>query len=142
MLTISKLAEKARVRPGTIRFYEKAGLLPPADRTAAGYRVYEEEAADRLRFIKGVQRFGLRLREVRELLEVMDRGLCPCGHTEALVRNRIAEVGQGIARLEDVKNRLVQLAEGFPATACPDDDSGRWPCEQEFIRHGGEKRGS
>lgn len=89
-LTVSKLATEAGVRPDTVRYYEKAGLLPPADRAASGYRLYGKEAVDRLRFIKGVQSFGLRRSEVRDLLEVMDRGLCPCGHAEGLVRSRIA----------------------------------------------------
>ncbi|MGH2580865.1 MAG: MerR family transcriptional regulator [Actinomycetota bacterium] len=95
-LTVAKLAVEASVRPDTVRYYERAGLLPAAPRSPSGYRLYGEEAVDRLRFIirfiKGVQSFGLRLREVRALLEVMDRGLCPCGHTEALVRSRIAEL--------------------------------------------------
>ncbi len=50
--------------------------------------MYEEEAVQRLLFIKGVQRLGLRLREVRELLDIVDRGRCPCGHTETLVSRK------------------------------------------------------
>ena len=98
-LTVSKLASEAGVRSDTVRYYERAGLLPPAARTTSGYRMYGDEALDRLRFIKGVQSFGLRLREVRDLLEVMDRGLCPCGHAEGLVRSRIAELDEEIGRL-------------------------------------------
>lgn len=41
-----------------------------------------------LRFIKGARRTGLTLRQIRELLEVIDRGLCPCGHAEDLVEAR------------------------------------------------------
>lgn len=141
-LTVSKLATEAGVRPDTVRYYERAGLLPPAARSTSGYRMYGEEAVDRLRFIKGVQSFGLRLREVRDLLEVMDRGLCPCGHTEGLVRSRITELDEEIGRLRDVRKRLVRLAEEFPAGACPDPGSGRWPCEEEFIRKGGEQSGT
>jgi DNA-binding transcriptional MerR regulator len=79
-LTISKLATEVGLTADTIRYYEKAGLLPAPARTSAGYRLYGDDAADRLRFIKGAQRIGLRLREIKELLDIGDRGLCPCGH--------------------------------------------------------------
>jgi MerR family transcriptional regulator, mercuric resistance operon regulatory protein len=49
--------------PATIRYYERLGLLPTPERTSSGYRQYDEDVADRLRFIKGAQRFGLRLDE-------------------------------------------------------------------------------
>jgi hypothetical protein len=52
-----------------------------------------------LRLVKGAQRVGLRLREIAELLEIVDRGQCACGHTEALLRQRLAEVDAELARL-------------------------------------------
>ena len=80
-LTVSKLAARASLTADTIRYYERAGLLP-ASRTESGYRAYVDEAVEILRFIKGAQRIGLRLQEIKELLDIRDRGLCPCGHTE------------------------------------------------------------
>jgi DNA-binding transcriptional MerR regulator len=99
MLTVSKLAKMVGVGPDTIRYYEREGLIPEAERTESGYRVYDEGAVRRLRFIRGSQRFGLRLKEIKGLLEVMDRGLCPCGHASDLVTARIAEIDQQIGEL-------------------------------------------
>jgi DNA-binding transcriptional MerR regulator len=130
-LTVSMLAERAGTSPDTIRYYERLGLLPPPARTAAGYRQYDAAATDQVRFIKGAQRFGLRLREIGELLAVRDRGACPCGHAEALVRRRIAEVDAEIARLGDLREELAQLAADC-AGARP-DPAGSWPCEVQFI---------
>src|SRR5688572_28858274 len=95
-LTISKLAERVGMTPDGLRYYERTGLLPEPQRTAAGYRIYDDGVADRLRFIKGGQRLGLRLREIRELLDVLDRGLCPCGHTEAMLTHRIREIDEEV----------------------------------------------
>lgn len=53
------LAKRTGIRADTIRYYERAGLLPPPARTRAGYRQYDESTADRLRLIKGAQRLGL-----------------------------------------------------------------------------------
>lgn len=84
-LTVSRLAREVGMTPDGLRYYERAGLVPRPARTATGYRLYDDAMADRLRFIKGAQRLGLRLREIKELLDVLDRGLCPCGHTEVML---------------------------------------------------------
>jgi DNA-binding transcriptional MerR regulator len=131
-LTVSKLAKRTGVPAGTIRYYDRAGLLPPAARTPAGYRQYGEDAAERLRFIKGAQRLGLRLREVAELLAVRDRGACPCGHTQALLERRVGEVDAEIARLVELRGELARVAARCLADACP-DSAGAWPCDVEFI---------
>lgn len=131
-LTVSKLAHRVGLTPATIRYYEEAGLLPEPRRGASGYRLYDDDMADRLRFIKGAQRLGLRLREIRELLGVLDRGLCPCGHTESLLRQRLTAIDEEARRLRVLKRELSRVLDGFPAE--PSNGAGRWPCETEFIR--------
>jgi DNA-binding transcriptional MerR regulator len=139
-LTVSTLAKVAGVRADTVRYYDRAGLLRPVARTDAGYRLYGEDAADRLRFIKGAQRLGLRLREVAELLAVRDRGACPCGHTQALIERRLGEVDAEIARLVDLRGELTRVAARCAPEACP-DPGGAWPCEVEFVAAGKEVSG-
>jgi DNA-binding transcriptional MerR regulator len=63
-LTVSHLGAEVGLSAATVRYYERLGLLPPAQRTAAGYRQYQQDAVERLRFIKSAQRVGLRLREI------------------------------------------------------------------------------
>jgi MerR family transcriptional regulator, mercuric resistance operon regulatory protein len=132
-LTVSMLAERTGTRPDTIRYYERLGLLPPPARTPAGYRQYDDDdaATDRVRFIKGAQRFGLRLREIGELLAVRDRGGCPCGHAEALVRRRIDQIDAEITRLADLRAELTRVANDCAAPSA--DLDGSWPCEVQFI---------
>lgn len=133
-MTVSKLAKAAGVRPDTVRYYERQGLLPPADRTAAGYRMYGQDMVGRLRFIRGSQRFGLRLREIKGLLEIIDRGLCPCGHARELLEARIADVDRQIAELTELRGELDRVRGGVGPETC---EPGVWPCEQEFIQVGG-----
>ena len=136
--TVSDLAAQAGLTAATVRYYEQLGLLPAPARTAAGYRTYGDEALDldRLRFIKGAQRVGLRLREIGELLAIRDRGLCPCGHTTKLLRQRMAEIDQEVARLGEVRAELARMVAQYPDQAYQDPTSGRWWCEQEFTRDG------
>jgi DNA-binding transcriptional MerR regulator len=119
-----------------VRYYERLGLLPVPARTAAGYRQYQQEAVERLRFIKSAQRLGLRLREIAELLAICDQGLCPCGHSEALLRERMAEIDAQVAELQAVRAELARVVERYPAAACHDPTAtSRW-CETAFAEEG------
>jgi DNA-binding transcriptional MerR regulator len=131
-LTVSKLAARVRLTADTIRYYERVGLLPSPNRTDSGYRVYEEDAVERLRFLKGAQRVGLRLQEIKELLDIRDRGLCPCGHTEDLLRRRVSEIDAEITELQETKADLIAFTERFNAIECPEGVEP-WPCAKEFI---------
>ena len=130
-LSVSALARRVGVGSGTIRYYEKAGLLPPPQRTAADYRIYDESAVNRLRFIQGVQRLGLSLREIKTLLAVRDTGQCPCEPAEQLLRQHITEIDRELTRLRSLRRELVVMADRLPSGDCPDLASGRWPPTDE-----------
>jgi DNA-binding transcriptional MerR regulator len=89
--------------------------------------------ADRLRFIKGAQRFGLRLEEIRELLDIQDQGRCPCGHTQELLGTRVKEVDEEMRPLRRLRNDLLQMIE---RADCDAPASMSWPCAVEFIEGG------
>lgn len=125
-LRVAELAEAAGLRPDTVRYYERAGLLPPPARTPAGYRDYDASAVDRLRFIKGAQRLGLRLRDVADLLAVRDTGVCPCEPAEQLLRRRLAEVDAEMARLSALRQQMVTMIEALPSAGCPPPSPGTW----------------
>lgn len=125
-LRVAELAAVVGVRPDTVRYYERAGLLPPPHRTAAGYRQYAEAAVDRLRFIRGAQRLGLRLADIRMLLTVRDTGTCPCEPAEELLRRRLAEVDARIAALTELRSQMVAMADALPAADCPPPSPGTW----------------
>lgn len=103
---ISTLAKQAGVPVKTIRYYEDVGLLPKPSRTASGYRLYAPDSADRLQFIKKAQNLGLRLGEIKEILDLADRGRCPCGHVQAFLKNRLRELQEKIADLRLIERRV------------------------------------
>jgi DNA-binding transcriptional MerR regulator len=140
-LTVSVVADRVGLSPDAVRYYERLGLLPPPARSAGGYRLYDEAAVERLRFVKGAQRVGLRLREIGELLEVVDRGQCPCGHTEVLLRERLAEVDAELVRLGALRATLARLLAGQPERACAVETAAEWWCLQAFSKEGGDGDG-
>jgi len=116
-LLIGELAGITGVDAKTIRFYEESGVLPPANRLPNGYRVYGEADVERLRFVHGARSLDLALDDVSEELAFRDRGEAPCRYVVDLIRAKIQEVDERIARLEQLRAELRRLnveAEGLP----------------------------
>jgi DNA-binding transcriptional MerR regulator len=107
--TIGKLAGVCGVSRDTVRFYERERLLPPARRTASGYRLYGEDEVGRVRFIRRAQSMGLTLQDIRELLRVQ-RVNTPeqCRRVGARLRARIQTVDEKIEQLRAFREELVR----------------------------------
>jgi DNA-binding transcriptional MerR regulator len=135
-LTITEMAARLGVRSDTLRYYERTRLISSAGRTSGGYRVYDDNVVDRVRFIKAAQRSGLRLWSIAELLAISDSGNCPCGHTADLVRQRIAEVDAEINDLQALRDKLVRL--GQENEACRTLSVAAWSCRFTSSEKGGE----
>src|ERR671919_2449080 len=89
-LKIGELARKAGVTAKAIRFYERKGILPAARRAANRYRVYGDDVADILRFIKQATGLGLSLAEIKDILVIRQGGRPPCTHVHQLLGEKAA----------------------------------------------------
>jgi MerR family mercuric resistance operon transcriptional regulator len=134
-LTVSKVADDAGVSPDAVRYYERIGLLPEADRSPSGYRLYDDGAVERVRFIKRSQRLGLRLDEIGELLEIRERGLCPCGHTRTLLERRLTQLDEEMATMAGLRSDIATMLDELPTPA-----SDGWRCGPDPIRLGTPRR--
>ncbi|MDQ6784013.1 MAG: heavy metal-responsive transcriptional regulator [Actinomycetota bacterium] len=119
-LTISKLAGQVGTSADSLRYYERIGLLPEPERSPSGYRLYGPEAIERVRFIKRAQGFGLRLDDIAGLIDVRERGMCPCGGTRRLLEARLAQLDEEMASLarlrDDIRTMLDEAPIDGPAT--------------------------
>lgn len=132
-MRVTELARAVGIAPDTVRYYERVGLLAAPPRSAAGYRNYPIETIDRLRFIQGCQRLGLRLADIADLLAVRDTGACPCEPAETLLRRRIRELDAELARLSSLRSELLVMADALPAHDCPDPAPGTWCPPDESV---------
>ena len=119
-LLVGQLARQAGVKADTVRFYERAGLLPHPERTAAGYRAYPSDAANRLRFIRQAQALGLSLDEIKRVLRMRDSGKLPCDYVIELAERRLREVERELAGLQGVRDSLRRYVRHWKRTANPD----------------------
>ncbi len=105
MFTIGHIAKRTNVSVETIRYYEQRGLLPdPKRRPFSGYRLYDEDAISRLRFIKRAQELGFSLTEIRELLF-----LTACNDVKERSIQKINELNGKIKTLQKMKRALERL---------------------------------
>jgi MerR family mercuric resistance operon transcriptional regulator len=111
MLTRGKLAARTGCNIETIRYYEATGLLPAPARTAAGYRVYNDDHLRRLNFIQRAKSLGFSSDQIRELLHLRDPGE---DHTRAAVKSltqsHIETIAEKIRDLQRIKRRLNQIS--------------------------------
>ncbi|HET9050874.1 MAG TPA: MerR family transcriptional regulator [Candidatus Dormibacteraeota bacterium] len=111
MTGVRRIGEVARLTGmsvSAIRYYEEEGLLAPAMRTEAGYRLYEEEAISRLRFIRRAKASGLRLTDIAEILRSPDAA----SERDALrqrIAHRLDEVRRQVEELEAFESSLQRL---------------------------------
>jgi MerR family transcriptional regulator, copper efflux regulator len=101
LLRIAEVAERTGFSPPTLRYYESIGLLPPAERSGNGYRVYDQAALDRLAVIARAKQLGCTLDEIAEILAVGEGGHC------APVQDRLSTLIAG--KIADAQARIVEL---------------------------------
>jgi DNA-binding transcriptional MerR regulator len=74
--TIGETAARSGFTASALRYYEGIGLLSPTTRTSAGYRVYDDQALDRLTFIARAKELGCSLEEITSLIGPWDTARC------------------------------------------------------------------
>ena len=109
-ITIGKLARRVGLRPSAIRYYEAHGLLRPSMRLPNGYRMYDERSVATIQFLRRAQRFGITLREIKQLIDLTRQGRTPCAHVRTLVKQHLAEVETRIREMEALRKELRALA--------------------------------
>ena len=121
-LTIGALSKQTGCNIETIRFYEKAGLLPPPPRSTGGFRLYGRDHAARLVFIRRARELGFTLDDVRALLGLAADGRHTCAEARDLAASHLSEVRHKIRdlrRLERVLGEMVARCADGTLLECP-----------------------
>ncbi|RSM70799.1 MerR family DNA-binding transcriptional regulator [Kibdelosporangium aridum] len=113
-MKIGQVAEQAGVSVDTVRFYERRGVLPAAQRRPSGYRVFTPAAVDRIRSAKALQDLGFTLDEIVGALQ--SHGTCETERwrLEAVVDRLEAK----IAELERARRNAVKTLQDCRSGHC------------------------
>jgi len=121
-ITVGEAARRARVSPKAVRLYEGRGILPPAERTESGYRTYSEHDVDILRFVRRARALGLRLEEIREILDLERQGAQLCETVVELLQRRLREIDRTMTDLRALRRNLKAALEVARSSAQRGED--------------------
>ena len=119
-MNIGEAAAATGVSAKMIRYYEAVGLVPPAGRSAAGYRLYGDADVHRLRFIRRARDLGFAVAEIGELLGLWNDRSRRSAEVKRLAQSHIADLEGRIARLRQMADTLQALADGCAGDQRPD----------------------
>ena len=108
-MKIGELAQAAQCTPETVRYYEKAGLLPPPSRSDGNYRVYGPAHLERLVFVRHCRALDMTHEEICELLELRDVPDADCAQVNVLLDAHIEHVERRIRDLNTLREQLASL---------------------------------
>ena len=109
-LTVSELASIAGVGPDSIRHYERIGLVPKAERSAAGYRLWPAREVEYLKWVASAKRAGFTLHELAEIFRMYRLGNAPCRSVRDLLQQKLAELDREIDELSTLRTQLRRVA--------------------------------
>lgn len=109
IMEIRDLVKHTGVPAKTIRYYEEIKLLPAPARKPNGYREYSDIDVARLKLVAGARQLDFSLNEIREILDLRDRQIAPCGVLLELLDNKAKEIKLRIAELKTLEKDLQEL---------------------------------
>jgi Cu(I)-responsive transcriptional regulator len=130
-MNIGEVARHSRVPPKTIRYYESIGLIDPAARSAAGYRIYGAQDLETLRFIHRARGLGFSVEDVGNLLALWRDRNRASAQVKALARKHVGEIDRKIAELRAMRDTLDDLIE-----RCHGDDRPDCPILKDLAGGG------
>lgn len=121
-MLIGELARHAGCEAGTIRYYEREGLLQEPHRAASGYRNYGEAHIAQLNFVRHCRSLGMTLAEIKVLQGFLANPQAPCAEISELIDRQIARIRSQIEVLQGLGEQLTALRtccdDNLPAGQC------------------------
>ena len=136
-MTIGQAAKSSAVSAKMIRHYESIGLLPKAQRTRSGYRLYDESDVHTLRFIQRARSLGFPLETIRTLLALWRNRRRSSAQVKDLSLKHVAELERKIAEMQAMVRTLKHLAHnchGYDRPDCPILDDLAFSNQRSEIR--------
>jgi Cu(I)-responsive transcriptional regulator len=119
LLTIGDAAKASGLSAKMIRHYEQSGLLRKSPRTDSGYRLYNSEQVNQLRFIRQARNLGFSLADIQSLLELWQNPERESRAVKQLAQQHLDEIAAKIAELQHMQQVLTALADSCRGDGSP-----------------------
>lgn len=120
LLNIGEAAAASGISAKSIRHYEESGLIPPAHRTFANYRLYSQADVHTLRFIKSARALGFSIPDIATLLNLWQNQSRSSADVKKLALQHVAELEQRITDMQNMRDTLKSLAKSCHGDKRPD----------------------
>jgi len=113
--SIGQLATKAKCKVETVHYYEKSRLMPEPPRTEGGHRIYSLSHVKRLNFIRRCRELGFSIKQIKEMLKLIDEPGHNCGEMKAMAMHQSRDIQQKIDDLQRLNaglNDMVRHCKG------------------------------
>ncbi len=124
-MRVAELSTNLGITPDTVRFYTRVGYLKPRKNPENGYKEYDEEDRQRLKFILSARGLGFSVEDVGQILAEADQGKSPCHTTRVLMEARLQENEQRFREMVALRKKMKAALRDWQARpdAPPDGDS-------------------
>ncbi|MEJ8834864.1 MerR family DNA-binding protein [Ramlibacter sp. AN1133] len=121
-MNIGEAAAAADVTPKMVRHYESLGLIPAAERTEAGYRLYTAREVEMLRFVRQARALGFSIEQIQSLMALWRDEHRQSRSVKELARRQLADLEERQRELDAMRTTLAALVEncaGDERSCCP-----------------------
>lgn len=126
--TIGVLSRKTGCNIETIRYYEKAGIIPHPARSDGGHRLYGSGHLKRLAFVMKARVLGFTLAEVKALLRLVDERDRPCAEVRDVAASHLRDVKEKLRDLRAMETVLKEMV-----ISCETDQSNECPLIERMF---------
>ena len=112
-LRIGEVARRTGLPVKTIRYYCDEGLVQPKNRSAGGYRLFDEENLADLALIRALRAMDVSIPELTWILEVRRSGVCNCLALKDSIAAKVASIAERIHELAAMKHELARLLDSW-----------------------------
>lgn len=103
---VGVLARLAGVSPDSIRYYERIGILPQAESTPSGYRIWDIRVIQYLKWLGPARGAGFTLRELAEVFRMYHTGVPPCRAVRDILDQKLTLLSAQIEELSAIHSEL------------------------------------
>lgn len=126
-MNIGQTAAASGISAKMIRYYESVGLIPSADRSDAGYRIYSDRDVQVLNFIRRSRDLGFKVEDIRDLLKLWRDRTRRSASVKKVALGHIETLKQKIVELQEMVGTLQALAD-----SCSGDQKSNCPIIDEL----------
>ena len=136
-MTIGKVAKSVGISIQAVRFYEKKGLIKPGRRSSSGYRIYDENAIVRLKFIKNARGFGFSLNETAALVRLLESSRQErCSEVKEICLGMLKKYKEEMAQLNSRFTELSSVVESCPCGTGRSHNPAECKMLQKLVKGG------